>query len=57
MWTNESFKIGKLNIVIVVRVIISYLFGIVEDLHAEYAEDEEKEGEEKKKTNYYRHYL
>jgi len=46
-----------LNIVVVVRVIISYLFGIVEDLHAEYTEDEEKEGEEKKKTNYYGHYL
>jgi len=46
-----------LNVVIVVRVIINYLFGIVEDLHAEYAEDEEKEGEEKKKTNYYGHYL
>ena len=53
---NEGPEVGKLDEV-VVGSWLDHLFGLVEDLHAQDAEDEEDEGEEEKETSYYWKYL
>ena len=52
---DEGFEVGKLIEGVVAAVLVYFLFSLVEDLHSEYAENEEDEGKEMEVLDNYMH--